>query len=220
MLEQKQGIGKKFSEVLGIAEEARTVASEAKEYSSKPAEKLTHEEVFNLLTKNGALQGLYRGDDGELYINASYIVTGEFLADLIKTGIIRSKDGSVAIDLANNCVTIDGTRNGYKTQIVLSSSGLQGYGESTTGVMESVLSIDMGVGGLPTGFWNEAWQESTGLSIGAVAGASEFGATETPTKIYGSTVEIVSPTENLKIFGKSVYWRDNGDGTKSLVTND
>lgn len=33
---------------------------------------LTHEEIFNLLTNDGAWQGIYRGSDGKLYINFTY----------------------------------------------------------------------------------------------------------------------------------------------------
>lgn len=33
---------------------------------------LTHEDIFNLLTNNGAWQGIYRGSDGKLYINFNY----------------------------------------------------------------------------------------------------------------------------------------------------
>lgn len=33
---------------------------------------LTHEDIFNLLTNNGAWQGIYRGSDGKLYINFAY----------------------------------------------------------------------------------------------------------------------------------------------------
>lgn len=35
-------------------------------------EALTHEQIFNLLTNNGAWQGIYRGSDGKLYINFTY----------------------------------------------------------------------------------------------------------------------------------------------------
>lgn len=35
-------------------------------------EALTHEDIFNLLTNNGAWQGIYRGSDGKLYINFTY----------------------------------------------------------------------------------------------------------------------------------------------------
>lgn len=33
---------------------------------------LTHEDIFNLLTNNGAWKGIYRGSDGKLYINFTY----------------------------------------------------------------------------------------------------------------------------------------------------
>lgn len=36
---------------------------------------LTHEEIFNLLTKNGLLKGIYK-EGGELYINASFLKSG------------------------------------------------------------------------------------------------------------------------------------------------
>lgn len=35
-------------------------------------EALTHEDIFNLLTNDGAWQGIYRGSDGKLYINFTY----------------------------------------------------------------------------------------------------------------------------------------------------
>ena len=37
---------------------------------------LTHEEIFNLLTNDGAWQGIYRGSDGKLYINFTYARCG------------------------------------------------------------------------------------------------------------------------------------------------
>lgn len=37
---------------------------------------LTHEDIFNLLTNDGAWQGIYRGSDGKLYINFTYAKGG------------------------------------------------------------------------------------------------------------------------------------------------
>lgn len=218
-LERRYNFGQSFAEVMGLANDARKYAEEAKVAAENASKSMTAEEVFNILTNNGANQGLYRGEDGELYINASYIKSGELLAELLKTGVITSKDGTVKLDLSNNRVTIDGTRNGYKTQIVLSSSGIVGYGESTEGEMENVLTILMGVGGLTTGVWNDAWKESTGLSIGASSGVTELGTTEARTKIYGSYIDINSIMD-LKILGKAVEWKSNGDGTYTLIGTD
>ncbi len=67
---------------------------------------LTQSEVFNALTNNGALQGLYMSN-GNLYINASYIKTGQLLASLITTGKIQSNNGKVYFDLDNNELVCD-----------------------------------------------------------------------------------------------------------------
>lgn len=61
-------------------------------------DKLTQADWVNKITNNGVSKGIYL-IDGELLVNASFIKTGELLADLIKTGTLKSKDGSVAISL-------------------------------------------------------------------------------------------------------------------------
>lgn len=50
------------------------------------------EGVFNRLTANGALKGLYM-TDGDLYINGTYIKAGTIDADLLKAGIIADQAG-------------------------------------------------------------------------------------------------------------------------------
>lgn len=70
--------------------------------------KLTQEDIFNRLTNNGASQGMFI-EDGNVYFNATYIKSGEINSDLIKTGKISSKNGSVYFDLDNSVVhTTDG----------------------------------------------------------------------------------------------------------------
>ena len=49
---------------------------------------LNQTRVFNKLTNNGALQGIYMSN-GELYINGTYIKAGTIDATLIKAGIIK-----------------------------------------------------------------------------------------------------------------------------------
>lgn len=155
-VEQKYGLGdlgKNFSNIMGIAQESRKTAQEALAESKK---QLTSDEVFNILTNNGANQGLYRGEDGELYINASYIKSGELLTDLLKSGIIRSKDGTVKLDLNSNEVTIDGgealnTDYGYnwmrKSKISVSSSCIKFYAEKSPDNLELVHLATIGMNG-------------------------------------------------------------------------
>lgn len=72
--------GKSFGEILGVAEEAKGTAQEAEKAVAKLDSSLTQDEVFKRLTNNGAWQGLYRDDDGNIYINANYIRAGILIA--------------------------------------------------------------------------------------------------------------------------------------------
>lgn len=75
-LEQKYYYDKRFAEIMGVATGAQDKADDLEERLNNA---LTSEEIFNILTDNGELQGLFRGEDGELYINAQYIVALEYL---------------------------------------------------------------------------------------------------------------------------------------------
>ena len=97
-LERKYNFGQSFAEVMGVANESREDAAAANEAVAALDKKLDQSEIFDRLTGYGASQGIYR-DNGDIYINASYIKSGEFLADLIKAGVIRSVDGSMEINL-------------------------------------------------------------------------------------------------------------------------
>lgn len=75
---------------------------------------LNQEEVFKRLTNNGKMTGLFM-EDGNLYINASYIKTGEFLADLIKAGAIKSRSNSNSnfiLNLDNGSILVEAAETG------------------------------------------------------------------------------------------------------------
>ena len=103
-LERKYDLGSwnaNFAEVMGVATDARNIAEEAKAAAEEASKPLTPEEAFNALTEGGKWQGLYEDEDGNVYINASYIKSGELNGDLLKVGTIKSKDGTLSIDLEN-----------------------------------------------------------------------------------------------------------------------
>lgn len=98
-LEQKYRIGESFAKAFNLAEEAKRAAEDAKKTAT---EGMTPDEIFNALTNNGQNKGLYRGEDGELYINASYIVSG----------ILNSVNGATKFNLNEGSLTTTSS-NGY-----------------------------------------------------------------------------------------------------------
>lgn len=75
---------------------------------------LTQQKIFNRLTRNGLVQGIYL-EGGQLYVNASYIATG-ILADPngntmfnLTTGEFTMKKGSINLGNGNFIVTDAGT---------------------------------------------------------------------------------------------------------------
>ena len=92
-LERKYNFGQSFAEVFGLVSDARDAAEEAQKAVDELDATLTHEEIFNRLTDYGKVQGIYRGDDGDVYINASYIKSGTISAERLNlTGAITWGD--------------------------------------------------------------------------------------------------------------------------------
>lgn len=106
-LERRYNFGQTFADVYGLVADARKIAEEA----ANAYEELNQEQVFNLLTNYGESQGIYRGDDGNVYVNASYIksgklsganlevdaatIKGELSADIIKGGTLDCSEITV-----------------------------------------------------------------------------------------------------------------------------
>lgn len=76
-IERKYSFNKSFAEVMGIANDARKEAEKASEAVVKLDEKLDAEEVFNRLTENGKLQGIFKEGD-KIYVNAEYL-SGKYI---------------------------------------------------------------------------------------------------------------------------------------------
>lgn len=79
-LERKYNFGKTFAEVYGLISDAQRAAQEAK----NAFDGLSHEQIFNLLTNYGEWQGIYRDDNGDVYVNASFIKGGTIKGDSVK----------------------------------------------------------------------------------------------------------------------------------------
>ncbi len=61
-------------------------------------ESLNQQNIFNRLTNYGEIDGIFM-QEGQLYINASYIKTGTMSADLIQGGILRDRVGNLSFNL-------------------------------------------------------------------------------------------------------------------------
>ena len=148
-LERKYKFGQTFAEVIGIATDAQEAANTAASGIDGLDEMLDQDEIFNRLTNNGQLQGIYRGEDGEIYINASYIISG----------IIKSPDGkSLIIDLDNGSAMLTGT---LKTQEETVEGNITAFSrvmpssvvvtsqakDQVTGVSNPIASVMVGVDG-------------------------------------------------------------------------
>lgn len=78
----------------------------ANEYTDALDDELDQSGVFNRLTGDGAVKGIIM-QDGQLYINASYINSGVLNADLLTAGRIKSKKGGTYWDLDTGEMVLD-----------------------------------------------------------------------------------------------------------------
>lgn len=163
---------------------------------------------------------------------SAWTIDGHFIADFITTGKIVSQNGAVVIDLNSGSVIINGEIDGRKTEFIMTRDGIHGYSANSKDPkdpqykMEHTLELEFAHNGIPSGLWNPSWEENTGLSIGCVTGGLSIGTSESSTNIYGGTIRLNSVMtgtaievgmDALKIWDKVVSWKNNGDGTYSLI---
>ena len=174
-----------------VDEIAEAAASDA---ATEVVNAQTQEDIFNKLTNDGQLQGLYM-KDGQLYVNASYLKSGTIDASLIKAGVITSADGTVKVDLSNNVIIVETSDDYESGRIELSANGIVGYGEDkTTGELIRTLNIRPG----------SKTSEGQGSLTSINSGASDFGISLTTIKPT-SDISIHS-AGSLNIQYKTVSW--------------
>lgn len=188
-LVQRYSFGKTFAEIMGIAEAANEAVNN-----------LDQKEIFNRLTNNGQAQGIFRDDNGEIYINASYIASG----------VLTSTDGTVQLDLANNVVTVltVDDETGAQGKLELTTEGVRGY---TWDARQSkfVCTLRMTSGGYDSASGNYTFSNLTSHE-------SDAGLTISAAK-RGTTLRLGVSGTNVQILNKNVSWKDNGDGTYTLI---
>lgn len=142
----------------------------------------TQADVFNKLTNNGAVKGLFIKDD-QLYINASYIATGT----------LSSTDGSLTLNLETGELTVRSGTGDSATYLTFDGTGLSGYKGGTT-TSDLIFRLWMSSLG-PT---LTSGPKATQMTVAASNGTSQFGNASTDTLILGKTVAIKP--------GKTLLW--------------
>ena len=213
---QKYNFGKTFAETMGLAKSASKKADKAVDTSTKSVQeldkKLDHQEVFNRLTKNGALQGLYRGEDGELYVNASFLKSGIIdaavvqVVNLIAEKLKSTKTGFDILDPSKTqTLNIDGSGMELKVNddvLAWLTTNLFGQAE---------LAIYDVVNGEPA---------VTGTMFGSsilFQGNPDVFGTQNHADIGVDPTTGISYANFMRLNDKRVEWKDNGDGTYTLI---
>ena len=172
-------------------EKANKAEGNAKTYAdtaaSNAVERQTQTDIFNKLTNNGALPGLFMLN-GQMYVNADYLATG----------VISSKSGTIAVDLSGDTfkVNMSDTKS-----MEFGASGLFGILDGT-----QVLSL-----------FQSVWASVPTAGIFSLNGADlQIDAAASDESAAGK-VKLASSGTTLQIKGKTVSWKDNGDGTFTLI---
>ncbi len=184
--ERKYNIKKNFTQAVGIAEEAKRVAEEAQ------SKEMSAEEIFNILTNNGQVQGIYQ-QDGKWYINAELAVIINLIAEHLKS--IKG----------NQVMEIDGGKLEFYIAGLLYASirtnPLFGYGElGMYSYKDGKTSVSTEFNG--SGFLAESNEEVHGITNVVQAGIDpETG---------------IPYADFPRLNDKRIWWEDNGDGTFTL----
>lgn len=186
-IERKYNFGQTFAEFADLIDDAQAAADNANKAVSNLDNKLDQTEVFNRLTNNGALPGLFMLD-GQLYINADYLATG----------VISSKSGTIAVDLSGDTFKVNMSNT---KSMEFGASGLFGILDGT-----QVLSL-----------FQSVWASVPTAGIFSLNGADlQIDATASDESAAGK-VKLASSGTTLQIKGKTVSWKSNGDGTYTLI---
>lgn len=195
--------GQRFSEVLGIAEESRDTANQAQQDVQDLDESLDQEGVFNRLTNNGKAQGIYRDNEGNIYINANFIKSGT-LAGVI----IRAEN-----ETGDYVEIFDGTiRSGNKNTPYFSLYPLYGGGGAWALTFNNILDTEERVSGTMT--YNQ-------LELGAVEQDPAPFKIATSGHFFDPIVRLTLPRSDANsgdtIKELYAYWKPNGDGSFSFT---
>lgn len=187
----------------------------AAQVAQQAVDNQTQKELFNKLTNGGQAQGLFMGDDGQVYLNVSYAVAGLLSADHIDVDNLvarrlKTESDSCSLEVGDGemrmwsgdedlmAIFYDGT-----PWMVLRNSA------STHFFMNNPMGVFVGVGGA---LMSKALARLFVEYISGVpVGIAEADIVKT------DAIETRAGLTTPKLFGKMVQWVPNDDKTYILV---
>lgn len=182
-IERKYNFGKSFAEVTGIATDARNLAEQAVHFE----ENLTQEEIFNRLTNNGEAHGIFKDDEGQIYINGAYIknVAALFVHDILMTGTFTNTAEAYFVPGEEEMATLQAHILG---QIVIPDELIPKYDFNGDGVLTS-----------------QDLRQARAYQLGLESFQEWVGAVATTATI---TIDMTNPERAIHFTGKNMWGRD------------
>lgn len=201
-LERKYNFEKRFDGAMKAAEEASNEVEQLDE-------KMNQAEVFNRLTNHGKAQGFMLDEEGNIFINASYLATG----------ILASKDGKTFwLDLDKGILKGEFTEfsiSGKTVDQIASEKAGSAQTEAQRYAQNAVKNQSQ------TDIFNKLTNNGKAQGIfyrnGQLYINASYLATGILKSLNGTTFYLDLAKNVLKIMGKTVSWKENDDGTFTLV---
>lgn len=205
-VERKWNFKKRFDNAMEAAEEAS-------EEVEKLDESMNQTEIFNRLTNHGKAQGLFMDEEGNVFINASYLTTGilksldgdTFYLDLVK-GILRGKfeefsiSGKTVEEIAN---ASSGTAQKNAETYADTAAKNAVNAQTQTDIFNKLT--------------NNGQSEGIYYKNGQLYINASYLAAGILKTLNGTTFYLDLANNVLKILGKTVSWEEQDDGTFYLV---
>lgn len=175
----------------------RTPAQEAE----KALENQSHEDVFNKLTKNGQIQGIYV-QDGKWYINAELAQIVNLIAEKLQS--IKTRHDMLDPSLTQE-LSIDGGALSFKiNNELLIQIGIDILGHAAVTIDEVKNGKKVVFGNM----WGSAISYQGNPDVLGIQNTAELGV-DPDTGISYARFD--------QLNGKNLSWKSNGDGTYSLI---
>lgn len=153
-LQRQYRFGRTFTNLDKEVDEAQKSADRA----NKSLSDLDQKRVFNLLTNDGAMQGLFMGEDENMYFNASYIKGGTVKAEYLDGNNLKVKAANIDGEITAKQINAEGLEvesgniKGTLTAEQIDATGLKVDGANVTGTINGAKFVSKGT---------EEWQKTT-----------------------------------------------------------